>query len=392
MKQVTIYQNVYNKDEPHYLNPLQAIHRISSGKSQQLVEEIRKGNKEKKTELPIVLWSGIFTERKDESLHEHSGFIVLDFDHLDVDKTKPILASDDHVYACWVSPSGDGLKALIKVKFTERHRDHFRGLEMYFKKQYNLEVDPSGINESRACFESYDPSLSLNESSKIFTAFITEKATDAPQEVKTITQTDYNKVAILANMIRNAEDGDKHATLLKASRLAGGYISAGRMIEDIAVHVLWDEISKRDIDSEAHARMTIRDGLEYGKNIPIREVIEEEDKITRELKLLGGDMSFLSSDDSDFEWINNFAEGKIQLGLTTGNDYVDNHWRFKKNFTIINGHSNVGKTTFILFLLVTSARLHGWKWLIYTSENRTASVKVKLMQFLMEQLEKEMTK
>jgi len=333
MKQVTIYQNVYKKDEPHYLNPLQAINRISSGKSQQLVEEIRQGNKEKKTELPIVLWSGIFTERKDESLHEHSGFIVLDFDHLDVKKTKPILASDDHVYACWVSPSGDGLKALIKVKFTERHRDHFRGLEMYFKKQYNLEVDPSGINESRACFESYDPTLSLNESSKIFTAFITEKATDAPQEVKTITQTDYNKVAILANMIRNAEDGDKHATLLKASRLAGGYISAGRMIEDIAVHVLWDEISKRDIDSESHARMTIRDGLEYGKNIPIREIIEEEDKITRELKLLGGDMSFLSSDDSDFEWINNFAEGKIQLGLTTGNDYVDNHWRFKKNFT-----------------------------------------------------------
>lgn len=191
------------------------------------------------------------------------------------------------MYACWVSPSGDGLKALVKIKFHERHRDQFRGLTTYFQKQYNLDVDPSGINESRACFESYDPELVLNENSKVFTAFITERASEAPQEVKQTLETDYNKVAILANMIRNAEEGDKHATLLKAARLAGGYIAAGRMIEEIASQVLWDEISKRDIDSEFHARMTIRDGLEYGKNIPIRETIQEEDKITRELKLLG---------------------------------------------------------------------------------------------------------
>ena len=198
MKQITIYQSVFKKDEPHYLSPLQALHRIRSGKSQPLVDLVRGGDKSKKTDLPIVLWSGLFTERKDESLHEHSGLIVLDFDHLDVNKTKPILASDDHVYACWVSPSGDGLKVLVKIKFPERHRDQFRGLEMYFKKQYNLEVDPSGINESRACFESYDPEMVLNEDSKVFTAFITEKASDAPQEVKQEIVTDYNKVAILA--------------------------------------------------------------------------------------------------------------------------------------------------------------------------------------------------
>ena len=77
MKQVTIYQNVFKKDEPHYLNPIQAISRIRSGKSQQLVDEVRAGDKSKKTDLPIVLWSGIFTERKDESLHEHSSLIVL---------------------------------------------------------------------------------------------------------------------------------------------------------------------------------------------------------------------------------------------------------------------------------------------------------------------------
>lgn len=364
---------------------MQALFRIQSGKSEKLVSLIREGDKSLKTDLPVVLWSGMFTQRKDESLHEHSGLIVLDFDHLDVVKVKPILASDQYVYACWISPSGDGLKVLVKIKFPERHRDHFRGLESYFEKQYNLDVDPSGVNESRACFESYDPELVKNEAAKVFTAFLTEEATAAPQEIKREAETDYNKVAILANMIRNAEDGEKHRALLQASRLAGGYISAGRMLEEVAVQVLWDEISKKNIDSPEQARFTIRDGIEYGKEIPIREVFEEEDKITRRLNMLNGDMSFLSSDDSDFEWINLLAEGKVELGLTTGNDKLDEHWRFKKNFTIINGHSNVGKTTFLLFLLVTSARLHKWRWLIYSSENRTASIKVRLMQFLMDE-------
>ena len=201
--------------------------RIQSGKSEKLVSLIREGDKSLKTDLPVVLWSGMFTHRKDESLHEHSGLIVLDFDHLDVVKVKPILASDQYVYACWISPSGDGLKVLVKIKFPERHRDHFRGLESYFEKQYNLDVDPSGVNESRACFESYDPELVKNEAAKVFTAFLTEEATAAPQEIKREAETDYNKVAILANMIRNAEDGEKHRALLQASRLAGGYISAG---------------------------------------------------------------------------------------------------------------------------------------------------------------------
>ena len=65
-------------------------------------------------------------------------------------------------YSCWVS-SGDGLKALVKISNPERHRDHFRALRTYFNKQYDLEVDESGINESRACFESYDPDLVADE-------------------------------------------------------------------------------------------------------------------------------------------------------------------------------------------------------------------------------------
>jgi replicative DNA helicase len=110
--------------------------------------------------------------------------------------------------------------------------------------------------------------------------------------------------------------------------------------------------------------------------MPIREIIEEESSYQREMLVNDGDMSFISSDDEDFRWIDDFANGRIEAGLDTGNENLDKFFRYKREFLIVNGHSNVGKTTFILFLIANSAIRHGWKWVIYSSENRTASSEV----------------
>jgi len=305
----------------------------------------------------------------------------LDFDHVDVDKTKQALATDDFVLACWTSPSGDGIKALVRITNPERHRDHFRSLIAYFDKQYGLQVDETGINESRACFESHDPDMIIKDESKKFGSFLTEYAeTQAPTN-DGYEYTDYMKLNLAARMIRNAEDGEKHMALIKASTLCGGYIAAGKMEEEEVVRVLFREICKRDIDSESQAKHTIRDGIEKGKTMPIREVIDEEKQAKREMLLNDGDMSFISSDDEDFRWIDDFAQGLIELGLDTGDELLDKHFRYKKEFVIINGHSNVGKTTTALYLMVNASVRHGWKWIVYSSENRTAAVKMTLMQF-----------
>ena len=170
----------------------------------------------------------------DEGLFDHSGLIVLDFDHIDVEKSKAVLATDAHVYSCWVSPSGDGLKALVRVTNPERHRDHFRALKNYFHKQYDLEVDESGVNESRACFESYDPDLILNPGATKFGAFASERS-EQVQEAKKGEFTDYMKLNLACRMIRQCEDGEKHNTLLRAARLLGGFVGAGRIEEEEAV-------------------------------------------------------------------------------------------------------------------------------------------------------------
>jgi len=303
---------------------------------------------------------------------------------VDVEATKRSLATDDFVHSCWTSPSGEGVKALVKITNPERHRDHFRAMVNYFERQHGLEVDESGINESRACYESHDPDIIIKDESKKFGALNSEQSLAQTPTNEAYDHTDYQRLNLAARMIRQAEDGAKHQALLQAARLCGGYISAGRIEEDEAVRVLLREIVKRDIDSESHAKLTIRDGIEYGKVLPIKQLIDDEKTAKREMLINDGDMSFISSDDDDFRWIDDYSQGKIELGLDTGDAQLDEYFRYKREFVIINGHSNVGKTTTALYMIANAAIRHDWKWIIYSSENRTASVKMNLMQFAMD--------
>ena len=389
--QVTIFKNVFDKTNPHHIPLQQALERIQSGKSSTLVSDVRSGNKDKKKELPVVCFSGEFSSRSDDALFEHSGFVILDFDHVDVDSTKRALATDDFIHSCWTSPSGEGVKALVKITNPERHRDHFRALIKYFERTHGLELDESGINESRACFESYDPDIIIKDDCKKFGHFTTEFAEAQVPTNDTYDHTDYMKLNLACRMIRQAKDGEKWITLNRAAILCGGYVAAGKMEEDEVIRILFREVCKREVDNEDHAKQTIIAGIEKGKQMPIRDIIDEEKSAKREMLLNDGDMSFISSDDEDFRWIDDYSQGKIDIGLDTGDPRLDEYFRYKKEFVIINGHSNVGKTTTMLYLITNSAIRHDWKWIIYSSENRTASVKMSLMQFAMDKKVADMT-
>ncbi len=388
---VTIFKNVFDKKNPHHIALETALQRIQTGKSSTLVSDIRDGDKEKKKELPVVCFSGEFASRSDDALFEHSGFLILDFDHVDVDSTKTALGMDDFIHSCWTSPSGNGVKALVRVTNPERHRDHFRALVKYFERTHGLELDESGINESRACFESFDPDIIIKDDYKKFGHFTTEHAEAQVPTNEAYDYTDYMKLNLAARMIRQAKDGEKWITLNRAAILCGGYVAAGRMEEEEVIRILFREVCKREVDNEDHAKQTIIAGIEKGKQMPIRDIIDEEKSAQREMLLSDGDMSFISSDDEDFRWIDDFSQGKIEIGLDTGDPKLDEFFRYKKEFVIVNGHSNVGKTTTMLYLIANSSIRHDWKWVIYSSENRTASVKMQLMQFAMDKKVADMT-
>ena len=168
--QVTIFKNIFSK-EPHFITVDKALERIKLGASKALVLDIRLAlDKEKanklKLNLPSICFSGKFgSDRKDEQLVQHSGFIVLDFDDIsDLRDKQTEIIQKDFVYACWVSPSGNGLKALVKIADGKKHREHFQSLQEVFP-----EIDRSGINVSRVCYESFDPDIYLNEKAVVFT-------------------------------------------------------------------------------------------------------------------------------------------------------------------------------------------------------------------------------
>jgi hypothetical protein len=166
----TIFKNIFSK-EPHFINIEKALERIKSGASKNLVLDIRLAlDKEKanklKLNLPSICFSGKFgPDRKDEQLVQHSGFVVLDFDDIsDLRDKQTEIIQKDFVYACWLSPSGNGLKALVKIADGKKHREHFQSLQDIFP-----EIDRSGINVSRVCYESFDPDIYINEKALVFT-------------------------------------------------------------------------------------------------------------------------------------------------------------------------------------------------------------------------------
>ena len=75
-------------------------------------------------------------------------------------------------------------------------------------------------------------------------------------------------------------------------------------------------------------------------------------------------------------------EGRVKEGYKFGHEAIDEFLRFKpKNFNIILGHANVGKTSLTVYLMLLLSLKHGIKWLIYSSENEPYSIMKKLIEY-----------
>lgn len=80
------------------------------------------------------------------------------------------------------------------------------------------------------------------------------------------------------------------------------------------------------------------------------------------------------------QYLNDYKDGKIQLGLGIGCD-LDNHLRFKrKQINIILGHDNVGKSYWFLWYMLCLSSQHDLKWCIWMGENPAGAVMRDLIQ------------
>ncbi len=110
--------------------------------------------------------------RKTENF-AYTEYFVVDVDHLaqkglTANEVKNKLKADDRVLMCFVSPSEDGLKVLIKL--SERCYDagwyslFYKNFLWEFSHTHNLNqvIDTKTCDVTRACFLSYDPEVYYN--------------------------------------------------------------------------------------------------------------------------------------------------------------------------------------------------------------------------------------
>ncbi len=137
------------------------------------VQRVRKeADKDKRRELkklllPAITASGTMTTREKgltfvERYFVHSGILQIDIDRADNPNIDPEslvqeLKKVPEICAACVSPSGDGVKAFVRVRpSVEHHRASFAAAEELFTG-LRLKIDPATKDLTRACFVTYDP-------------------------------------------------------------------------------------------------------------------------------------------------------------------------------------------------------------------------------------------
>lgn len=169
---ISAFQTVIDVNNPFDREVLFLLKRIKTGKSSAKVNQYRKaiesGQKDKaekiKKQLPAYTFSGTFSKRNNKHIKEYSHLICLDFDNFksidEVKKYKENILENPFIFSSFISPSGTGLKVVVKVKSgKDDHLSYFLALQDFFNDEH---FDKSGKDIARLCFESYDPDIFIN--------------------------------------------------------------------------------------------------------------------------------------------------------------------------------------------------------------------------------------
>lgn len=133
------------------------------------VEHDKKKRDELKSKLSYVTFGGTFTKRGNKNLIKSSGLACFDLDDLDnIQELKEKIVNDNFTHLLFISPSGKGLKLIVKIPYVENDEEY----KSYWKaisKHYDLNSsDESCKDISRACYLSIDRELYFNKDSKVF--------------------------------------------------------------------------------------------------------------------------------------------------------------------------------------------------------------------------------
>ncbi len=143
--------------------------------------------------------------RKADLMTSYSGLIILDFDKLGdtLDEVRKAIVADGHTYACFVSPSGNGLKVIVQVATKQdEHADIYNVIADYYSALTGIAIDTSGRDITRLCFMSCDPDIYVNEGSEAFTL--------STQIVSYDHEATFKRCVVLTNNRLSFKDGQRN--------------------------------------------------------------------------------------------------------------------------------------------------------------------------------------
>lgn len=194
MKKISIFRNIKTTKNGQDVILEDFLQQIKEGAFQDEVLKVRNAkskeeyNEYKRTILPYATISGTFAEKNNKGLKTHSGFIAIDIDNIAQDESQQIrrdLEHDKYSYSVFTSCGGFGLVVLVKID-GKKHREAFEALESYYYKHYNIIIDTSCKDVSRARFVSYDPELFINHNSLTYNHYLPKKPKAETQPEKFI--------------------------------------------------------------------------------------------------------------------------------------------------------------------------------------------------------------
>ena len=168
---ITVFAHIKEVNNPFYKEIDDVLNDIKKGTNKDYIEKLRlEKDKEKrnllKTKLKSICFSGKFSSRAAINCVEHSGFACLDFDDVE-DPTclRDTLEGNDYIYSAFISPSGNGVKAIVKIPaIIKDHKKYYEAL----CETFDTKLDTKTKDISRVCYESFDENLFINHNSKVW--------------------------------------------------------------------------------------------------------------------------------------------------------------------------------------------------------------------------------
>lgn len=371
---VTIFPDIVTPWKPYHITVGKIFDRIRSGKSSAQISTIRtttdkKERHELKKKLPSICFSGKFKKRENDQIEEHSGLICLDFDHLDpvkMEKFKTALKADRYIFSFFTSPSGDGVKVIVKIpKDIPNHSKYASSLGLYFQKESEWD-DLKDI--ARACYESHDPEIYVNEDSKVFDILLEPK----PSVIENVSDTEklkdphliYNYAKRWSEKTDTYKDGNKYRFLVRLVCACNRFGLEDEFVVNRIKNDYQDKASWVDSKDFEHIVRTVY--VKYRNHHGISAFTVKGEM--RDYDPSGRARDVIYMDDIREEMLRSFTTGDSR-GETTHFKTIDRHWTWKRgDLNLMHGLPNQGKSILMMQLMLLKSIHEGKKWGIFSPE------------------------